>query len=94
MRRYPLKLSDFVTPEDAAAGRTYVKMPYADYVHFVNNAFFAGFELGSCETAEEFKSITVQERCALTIIAKKMMDELFADVSGKGALKNGNSAGT
>lgn len=42
MKKYPLKFSNFVTQEDVAAGRTYVKMPYEDYLHAVNDAFFYG----------------------------------------------------
>lgn len=90
MRKYPLKISDFLTSEDVAAGRIYAKMPYEDYVCFVNEAFFSGFELGSCETVEEFKSITVWERVKLYFMAMKMMEELYADTPSKARGKGKN----
>lgn len=78
MRKYPLKLSDFVTPEDIAAGRTYAKMPFEDYLKSVNDAFFSGFTLACCETAEEFRSITTWERIKICLVAMKAVEDLYA----------------
>lgn len=89
MRKYPLRISEIVSPEDMAAGRTYVKMPCKDYVQRINNAFFSGFELGSCDTAEEAKSITPDERAELCLVAAKMMDEYFADKPDEGGAQSG-----
>lgn len=78
MRKYPLNFSDFVTTEDIAAGRTYAKMPFEDYLQAVNNAFFSGFALASCETAEEFRSITTWERIKLCLAATQAVEDLYA----------------
>lgn len=92
MRKYPIRASDIITPEDEAAGRIYVKKLCKDYLHDVNDAFFAGFELGFCKNVEEFRTISVAERCILLAMATKMMDDLFPDEPGKSSM-DGESSG-